>query len=37
MIWAPVTPRDLGLISDPITIVESVKLKNIYELYDYTL
>ena len=37
MIWAPVTPRDLGLIFDLITIVEGVKLNNIHELYDYTL
>ena len=37
MIWAPVTLRDLRLISDPIAIVESHKLKNLHELYGYTL
>ena len=37
MIWAPVTPRDPGLTSDPITIVEGIKLKNLDDLYEYTL
>ena len=37
MIWAPVTPRDPRLISDPITIVQGLKLKNLHELYEYTL
>ena len=37
MIWAPVTPHDPGLTSDPITIVEGIKLKNLDDLYEYTL
>ena len=37
MIWAPVTPHDPRLIIDPIAIVEGHKLKNLYELYEYTL
>ena len=36
-IWAPVTPHDHRLISDPVTIVEGLKLKNLHELYEYTL
>ena len=37
MIWAPLTPRDPGLTSDPITIVEGLKLKNLDHLHEYTL
>ena len=37
MIWASVTPRDPRLNSDPTTIVDGLKLKNLHKLYEYTL
>ena len=37
MIWASVTPRDPRLNSDPKTIVDGLKLKNLHKLYEYTL